>query len=98
MCPPKFMLINREGFVGELVTGVHLGHEIVEFKIFDDRRTAATKTSTLDVRGLLSSGCPGKNLVRSLWKVLLKVFWFVKAGHLLRSQKQAIPKCWKSSK
>lgn len=51
MCPPKIMLINREGFVGELVTGVHLGHEIVEFKIFDDRRTAATKTSTLDVRG-----------------------------------------------
>lgn len=51
MCPPKFMLISREGLLGELVIGVHLGHKVVEFKIFDNRKTTAIKASALDMGG-----------------------------------------------
>ncbi|GAB0207049.1 ubiquitin-associated protein 1 [Grus japonensis] len=46
------LLVNREGLVGEVAIGGCLGHsdhEVVEFKIFGDRRKTATKTSTLDM-------------------------------------------------
>ncbi|GAB0190604.1 hypothetical protein GRJ2_001525700 [Grus japonensis] len=46
------LLVNREGLVGEVAIGGCLGHsdhEVVEFKIFGDRRKTATKTSTLNM-------------------------------------------------
>lgn len=46
------LLLNREGLVGEVAIGGHLGHsdhEEVEFTIFGDWRKTATKTSTLDI-------------------------------------------------
>ncbi|GAB0204012.1 mitochondrial enolase superfamily member 1 [Grus japonensis] len=47
------LLVNREGLVGEVAIGGRLGHsdhEVVEFKIFGDRRKTAPKTSTLELR------------------------------------------------
>ena len=46
------LLENREGLVGDVVIGGRLGHsdhEVVEFKIYGDRRKSATKTSSLDM-------------------------------------------------
>ena len=47
------LLINREGLVGKIEIGGCLGHtdhETVKFKICVDKRKAASKTSTLDMR------------------------------------------------
>ncbi|GAB0206625.1 mitochondrial enolase superfamily member 1 [Grus japonensis] len=99
------LLVNREGLVGEVAIGGRLGHsdhEVVEFKIFGDRRKTATKTSTLDM------GRADFRLLRELvsqvpWETALEGIgvhqcWSLFKGHLLRAQEQAIPKCRKSSR
>ncbi|GAB0180024.1 hypothetical protein GRJ2_000467700 [Grus japonensis] len=99
------LLMNREGLMGEVAIGGHLGHsdhEVVEFKIFGDRRKTATKTSTLDMRRA------DFRLLRELvsqvpWETALEGIgvhqcWSLFKGHLLRAQEQVIPKCRKSSR
>ncbi|GAB0203202.1 hypothetical protein GRJ2_002785800 [Grus japonensis] len=99
------LLVNREGLVGEVAIGGRLGHsdhEVVEFKIFGDRRKTATKTSTLDM------GRADFRLLRELvsqvpWETALEGIgvhqcWSLFKGHLLRAQEQVIPKCRKSSR
>ncbi|GAB0202528.1 mitochondrial enolase superfamily member 1 [Grus japonensis] len=99
------LLMNREGLLGEMAIGGCLGHsdhEVVEFKIFGDRRKTATKTSTLDM------GRADFRLLRELvsqvpWETALEGIgvhqcWSLFKGHLLRAQEQAIPKCRKSSR
>ncbi|GAB0205816.1 hypothetical protein GRJ2_003047200 [Grus japonensis] len=99
------LLVNREGLMGEVAIGGRLGHsdhEVVEFKIFGDRRKTATKTSTLDMRRA------DFRLLRELvsqvpWETALEGIgvhqcWSLFKGHLLRAQEQAIPKCRKSSR
>lgn len=44
--------VHRQGLMGEVSVDGHLGHsdqEVVEFKVFGDRRKTATKSSTLDM-------------------------------------------------
>ncbi|GAB0207904.1 mitochondrial enolase superfamily member 1 [Grus japonensis] len=99
------LLVNREGLVGEVAIGGRLGHsdhEVVEFKIFGDRRKTATKTSTLDM------GRADFRLLRELvsqvpWETALEGIgvhqcWSLFKVHLLRAQEQAIPKCRRSSR
>ncbi|MGZ7263549.1 hypothetical protein ACXWQS_09520, partial [Streptococcus pyogenes] len=55
--------------VGDVVIGGRLGHsdhEVVEFKIYGDRRKSATKTSSLDM---------GKADFRLLRELVSKVPW-----------------------
>ncbi|GAB0177896.1 hypothetical protein GRJ2_000254900 [Grus japonensis] len=99
------LLMNREGLMGELAIGGCLGHsdhEVVEFKIFGDRRKTDTKTSTLDMRRA------DFRLLRELvsqvpWETALEGIgvhqrWSLFKCRLLRAQEQAIPKCRKSSR
>ncbi|GAB0186493.1 hypothetical protein GRJ2_001114600 [Grus japonensis] len=101
------LLVNREGLMGEVAIGGRLGHsdhEVVEFKIFGDRRKTATKTSTLDMRRA------DFRLLRELvsqvpWETALEGIgvhqcWSLFKGHLLRAQEQSwesgeVPVDWK---
>lgn len=87
------LLVNREGLVGKMVIGGCLGHndqEVVEFKIFGDRRKTTTKTSTLE------SGRADFRLLRKLvsevpWETAFKDIgvhqcWPVFKHHLLSAQ------------
>ncbi|PKU41300.1 hypothetical protein llap_8389 [Limosa lapponica baueri] len=45
------LLVNREGLVGDVKVGGHLGqsdHEIIEFSILAEARQGASRTATLD--------------------------------------------------
>lgn len=75
------LLVNREDLVGEVVIGRHLGHsdhEIVEFRIFGDRRKTARKCLTLNkgrqIFGLLRE-------LRSPGILLLKALGSINAVH-----------------
>ena len=99
------LLVNREGLVGEVANGGCLGrsdHEVVEFKIFGDRRKTATKTSTLNM-GKADFGLLRELVSQVPWETALEGIgvhqcWSLFKGHLLRAQEQAIPKCRKSSR
>lgn len=73
-----------------MVIGGHLGHndqEVVEFKIFGDKRKTTTKTSTLD---------SGRAHFRLLRKLVSEVPW--ETAFLVpppKSTEQANTKCWR---
>ena len=77
------LLENREGLVGDVaIGGCHSDHEVVEFRIYGDRRKTATKTSALDM------GKADFRLLRELvskapGKLLLKVLASIHAGQSL---------------
>lgn len=46
------LLVNRKGLMGEVAVGGHPGHgkcKAVKYKIFDDRRKIATRTSAMNM-------------------------------------------------
>lgn len=63
----NIFLVNREGLVSEMVIGDCLGHsdQVVEFKIFADRKTA-TKTLTINL---------GRTDFRRLKELVSEVPW-----------------------
>ncbi|PKU35038.1 adaptin ear-binding coat-associated protein 1 [Limosa lapponica baueri] len=68
------LLVNREGPVGDVTVGGHLGrsdHEMIEFSILREARRGASRTATMDFRradfGLFKS-----LLDRVLWEAALK--------------------------
>jgi len=64
------LLENREGLVGDVAIGGHLGHndhEVVEFEIFGDRRKTATKTSVLNM-GRADFRLPGELVSKVPWE------------------------------
>ena len=99
------LLVNREGLVGEVANGGCLGrsdHEVVEFKIFGDRRKTATKTSTLNM-GKADFGLLRELVSQVPWETALEGIgvhqcWSLFKGHFLRASEQAIPPCCKSSR
>ena len=81
----NLLLEKREGLVGDMAIGSHLGHsdhEVVELRFYGDRRKTATKTSALDM------GKADFRLLRELvskvpGKLLLKVLASISAGQSL---------------
>ena len=100
--------MNGESLMGEMATGDCLGHsdhdhdrdQVVKFKSFGDRRKIYIQTPALDMRRA------DFRLLRELvnkvpWETFESIgvccCWSLFKYHLLRAQKQAIPKYHKSS-
>ncbi|PKU45859.1 rna-directed dna polymerase from mobile element jockey-like [Limosa lapponica baueri] len=99
------LLVNREGFVGDVKVQGRLGqsdHEIIEFSILAEARHGASRTATLDFRkedfGLLRS------MVESVpWETVLKgkgaqEGWSYFKEELSKAQEKAIPRSHKTSR
>lgn len=98
------LFTNREGLVGDVVVGGHLGHsdqEIIEFSILRDARRAINKASTLDFRRADFSLF--KRLVQRVpWETALEnkgvqEGWTYFKKEVLNAQEQAVPVCRKAS-
>ena len=98
--PLGLLLANREGLVGIVRVGGHLGHsdhEKIEFLILREAQRGVSRTATLD---LWRADC---SLIRSLvgrvpWEAVLKgkgvqEGWTLCKKDILKAQEQDVPTC-----
>ncbi|TRZ06605.1 hypothetical protein HGM15179_020502, partial [Zosterops borbonicus] len=98
------LFANRDGLVGDVVVGGHLGHsdhEIIEFSIFGEMRRNINKTFTLDFRRA-DFGLFRQLIQRVPWEAALKKKgaqerWAYFKTEILRAQEQTVPGCQKTS-
>ncbi|PKU27535.1 hypothetical protein llap_22160 [Limosa lapponica baueri] len=96
------LFTNREGLVGDVVVGGHLGlsdHELVKFPILSDVRRGVSKTSTLDF-WRADFGLFRSLVERVPWEIDLKgkgiqEGWTLFKKKILKAQEQAVPMCRK---
>ncbi|RMC06735.1 hypothetical protein DUI87_16181 [Hirundo rustica rustica] len=98
------LFANRDGLVGDVVVGGHLGqsdHEIIEFSIIGEIRRNTNKTFTLDFRR--ADFCLFRSLIQRVpWEAALKnkgvqERWMCFKTETLRAQEQTVPVCRKTS-
>ncbi|KAF4793362.1 hypothetical protein TURU_112092 [Turdus rufiventris] len=96
------LFANRDGLVGDVVVGGHLGHsdhESIEFSIFGEIRRNINKTFTLDFRRA-DFDLFRRLILRVPWEAALKnkgvqERWVCFKTEILRVQEQTVPVCRK---
>ncbi|TRZ15396.1 hypothetical protein HGM15179_011710 [Zosterops borbonicus] len=98
------LFTNRDGLVGDVVVGGHLGqsdYEIIEFSIIGEIRRNTNKNLTLDFQRV-DFGLFRRLIQRVLWEAALKnkgvqESWVFFKTEILKAQEQSVPVCGKRS-
>jgi len=96
------LFTNREGLVGDVVVGGHLGlndHEMIEFSVRGEVKRGVSKTTTMASRRA-DFGLFRTLVERVLWERVLKgkgvqEGWMFFKEEVLKAQEQAVPMCCK---
>ncbi|GAB0203785.1 hypothetical protein GRJ2_002844100 [Grus japonensis] len=102
--PLDLLFANREGLVGDVMIGGHLGHrdhEMIEFLILGEVKRVASRTATLDF-WRADFGLLRRLVGRVPWEAVLKgkgvqEGWTLVQKEILKAQEQAVPMCQKTS-
>ncbi|GAB0203778.1 hypothetical protein GRJ2_002843400 [Grus japonensis] len=102
--PLDLLFANREGLVGDVMIGGHLGHrdhEMIEFLILGEVKRVASRNATSDF-WRADFGLLRRLVGRVPWEAVLKgkgvqEGWTLVQKEILKAQEQAVPMCQKTS-
>ncbi|GAB0186634.1 hypothetical protein GRJ2_001128700 [Grus japonensis] len=98
--PLDLLFVNREGLVGNVMVGGHLGHshhEMIEFLILGEVKRRVSRTATLDFQRA-DFGLFRRLVDRVPWEAVLKgkgvqEGWTFFKKEILKVQEQVVPMC-----